>query len=129
MKTTILILVATILAAPCLAGTNVTVRVIEDNHGGTRWQVYSHGTNQVLKIGTRANHTSVTSSAGGYSVTHRDADGDGRTDSIMILLTSGSILEVLRRGADGEFTPSPQTELDEMNDLTKQIEARIPKRK
>jgi hypothetical protein len=127
MKTAMLILAAAILAAPCLAGTNVTIRVIEDNHGGNRWQVYSHGTNAVLKIHLRGKKTSITSQASGYSVTHSDDDGDGVTDSIMILKVKGGILEILRRSKDSTYSQTPQDDLDEMNKLAKQIESRIPK--
>jgi len=129
MKIAVLTALLAVLASPCLAGTNVTVRVTEDDHSDTRWQVFSHGTNQVLQIQHKGKKTSITSEASGYSITHSDDNGDGVTDSIMISKTSGGILEVLNRGTDGTYSQSPQKDLDEMNDIVKKIEARLPKRK
>jgi regulator of RNase E activity RraA len=129
MRVGISILLAAFFAAPCFAGTNVTVRVIEDDHTDTRWQVYSHGTTEVLKIHRRGKKTSVTSKASGYSVTHSDDDGDGVTDSIMISEVNGGVLEVLKRSKDGAYSQTPQDDLDEMNEIVKKIEARLPKRK
>jgi len=130
MKTTILILVAMLLGAlPCAAGTNLTVRVIGDEHGDSHWQVFSHGTNGVLKIHHRGKGTWITSEAGGYSITHTDENGDGIAESIMISQFGGNILEVLKRSADGQYQPSLQSDLDEMNAIARKIEAGIPRRK
>jgi hypothetical protein len=128
MKTTILILLLAVLALPLLAGTNVTVKVIEDDHSDTRFHVYSHGTNVVLKIHQRTKFTSITSGASGYSVTHTDTDGDGTTDSIMIANIGDKLLEVLKRDADGTYVQTDQKELDEVNRMTKNIKTELAKR-
>jgi hypothetical protein len=129
MRMEILILCVITLASTCFAGTNVTARMIEDDPGDARWKIFSHGTNQVLKIATKANHTSITSCAGGYSVTHTDSDGDGVTDSIMISKANGELLEVLRRSKGGIYSQTPQDDLDEINEMAKKVEAHLRKRK
>jgi len=129
MKTSITILALALLAFPCFAGTNVTVRVLADEHSDSRWQVYSHGANVVLKIHHRKEQTSITSSASGYSVTHTDRDGDGTTDSITVSAVGGDILEVLKRDSDGAYVQTEQKDLDEMNRIARKIEERLPKQK
>ena len=129
MKTVILIVLFTILSSPCFAGTNITLRVIADEHAPARWQIYSHGTNVVLTIHQKRKLTSITSTASGYSVSHTDADGDSITDSIRISEVTGDILEILKRTADGKLAPTPQKDLDEMNKLVKKIKAGLPEPK
>ena len=130
MRTIILTLLVIVLAAPCLAGTNIVVEVTRDrHHADIRWHVFSHKTNEVLQIQYKGKKTSITSEASGYSITHSDNNGDGATDSIMVSKTSGDILEVLNRSADGTYSQSPQKDIDEMNDIVKKIQARLPKRK
>ena len=126
MKTSILVVAFALHVLPCFAGTNVTVRVIADDHTDSRWQVYSHGTNVVLRIHRRDKLTSITSAASGYSVTHTDRDGDGSTDAIMVSTLGGRILEVVKRGSAGAFVQTDQEELNEMNCRAKRIDQAKP---
>ena len=126
MKTMTLVLAAMLLGTlRCTAGTNVTIRTIGDEHGEAHVQVYSHGTNVVLKIRQAGKGVWVTSDASGYSITHTDENGDGITESIMISRVGGNILEVLKRNADGRYIPSSQRDVDEMNIMRTKIEAGI----
>lgn len=113
-----------------VAGTNLVKRVIEDDRDRDgqpemRAEKYFHGTNEVLEICRMVRERGVTRSVGSdggpYSITLRDYDDDGIFESIMISLRGGDVLEILKREPDGNYRPTPQRDLDELNRETRKL--------
>ena len=125
-------LLASLWAESTRAGTNLVRRIVQDdpNQDG-KLEMYAekflHGTNVVIEISLveteRGKVATVLSRGGNYVIAHTDRDGDGVFESIMISLADGDILEVLKRDADGKYQPAPQDDLDEMNRITRKIDA------
>ena len=98
-----------------------------DGRDEMRAEIMFHGTNEILRIATETTRegksTTVTTKGGRYVVSECDGDGDGIFESITISIIDGDILEILGRDRHGNYKPTPQSDLDEMNRITRKIDS------